>query len=95
MFLLSSRDEAFPLVVGESLIVGTPAVATDCSGVDEGLDGGKYGMIVENSTEGIYHGLLSVLNHPEILEHYRKAIPEAHAAISFEKALSDFENILV
>lgn len=95
MFLLSSRDEAFPLVVGESLVVGTPVIATDCSGVDEWLDGGKYGMIIENSTEGIYQGLSYVLKNPEILEHYRKSIPKAQAKISFEKALSDFENILV
>lgn len=95
VFLLSSRDEAFPLVVGESLVVGAPIIATDCSGVDEWLDGGKYGMIIENSAEGIYQGLSSVLKNPEIIESYRKAIPEAQAKISFEKALSDFENILV
>ena len=95
MFLLSSRDEAFSLVVGESLIVGTPVIATDCSGVDEWLDGGKYGMIIENSNEGIYQGLSYVLKNPENLERYRKAIPEAQAKISFEKALTDFENILV
>ena len=95
MFLLCSRDEAFPLVVGESLVVGAPVIATDCSGVDEWLDGGKYGMIIENSTEGIYQGLSSVLKKPEIIESYRKAIPEAQAKISFEKALADFENILV
>lgn len=95
MFLLSSRDESFSLAIGESLIVGTPVVATDCSGVDEWLDGGKYGMIIENSSEGIYQGLSSVLKNPEIIESYRKAIPEAQAKISFEKALADFENILV
>ena len=95
MFLLSSRDEAFSLVVGESLIIGTPVIATECSGIDEWLDGGKYGMIVENSTEGIYQGLVSVLKNPEILEHYRKVNPEVQAAISFEKSLADFENILV
>lgn len=95
MFLLSSRDEAFPLVVGESMVVGTPVVATDCSGVGEWLNFGKYGMIIENSTEGIYQGLSAVLRNPEILGQYRKNIPEAQATISFEKALADFEKILV
>ena len=95
IFLLSSRDEAFPLVVGESLVVGTPVIATDCSGVDEWLAGGKYGMIIKNSTEGIYQGLSYVLKNPEILEQYRKSSPEAQAKISFEKALTDFEKILV
>lgn len=95
MFLLSSRDESFSLVVGESLIVGTPVVATDCSGVGEWLEDGKYGMIVENFTEGIYQGLSTVLHEPEILEQYRAKIPEVQAKISFEKALAEFEQILV
>ncbi len=95
LFLLTSRDEAYPLVVGESLIVGTPVVATDCSGVGEWLDRGKYGMIVENSTDGIYQGLSDILSHPELLAQYRKAIPEVQEKISFEQALFDFEQILV
>ncbi|MBE6568744.1 MAG: glycosyltransferase [Ruminococcaceae bacterium] len=95
MFLLTSRDEAFPLVIGESLVVGTPVIATNCSGVAEWLGDGKYGIIIENSTEAIYQGLSSVLKNPEILESYRKVIPEAQAKISFENALADFESILV
>lgn len=94
-FLLSSRDEAFSLVIGESLIVGTPVVATDCCGIGEWLDGGKYGMIVENSTDGIYNGLAAVLNAPEILEQYRERIPEVQKQLSFQKALNDFEELLV
>lgn len=95
MFLLSSRDEAFPLVVGESLVVGTPAVATDCSGVDEWLESGKYGMIVDNSVDGIYQGMAAILRNPELINQYRTRIPEAQAKISFEQALADFEKILV
>lgn len=95
VFLLSSRDEAFSLVIGESLIVGTPVVATDCCGIGEWLDGGKYGMIVENSTDGIYNGLAAVLNAPEILEQYRERIPEVQKQLSFQKALNDFEELLV
>lgn len=93
-FLLSSRDEAFPLVVGESLIVGTPVIATDCCGVREWLHNGTYGMVLENSSEGIYTGLSAVLAHPELLLQYRNRIPEAQKEISFEKGLAEFESIL-
>ena len=94
-FLLSSRDESFPLVIGESLIVGTPVVATDCSGVSEWLESGKYGMIVDNSVDGIYQGMAAILRNPELINQYRTRIPEAQAKISFEQALTDFEKILV
>ncbi len=93
-FLLSSRDEAFPLVVGESLIVGTPAIATDCSGVREWLHNGAYGMVLENSTDGIYEGMMRVLSEPQVLTLYRSRIPEAQKEISFEKGLEDFEEVL-
>ena len=93
-FLLSSRDEAFPLVVGESLILGTPVLATDCSGVREWLHNGIYGMILENSAEGIFEGLKVAMENPELLKQYRSKIPEAQQEISFEKGLAEFELIL-
>ena len=93
-FFLSSRDEAFPLVVGESLVVGTPVLATDCSGVCEWLANGTYGMILENSTTGILYGMQAVLGEPAILHTYRKKIPEAQKNLSFEQGLQDFEAIL-
>lgn len=93
-FILSSRDEAFPLVVGECLIVGTPVIATDCSGVREWLDDGKYGMILDNSVEGILEGLYKTLNDPDILEEYRSRIPDAQKKISFEEGLRAFEEVL-
>ena len=94
VFLLSSRDESFSLVVGESLIVGTPVLATDCSGVREWLCDGAYGMVLENSSEGIYEGLRAVMENPELLHQYRSRIPEVRKEISFEKGLGEFEMIL-
>lgn len=89
-FLLTSRDEAFSLVVGESLIVGTPAVATDCSGVAEWLEGGR-GVITENSVDGILDGMRSVLERPELLRECRSRLSQLQ--LSFEQALSEFEDI--
>lgn len=93
-FFLSSRDEAFSLVVGESLIVGTPVIATDCSGVREWLKDGACGMILPNSTDGIINGMIQILQKPEILDQYRSRIPEVQEEISFERGLRDFEDLL-
>ncbi|MBQ7923524.1 MAG: glycosyltransferase [Clostridia bacterium] len=93
-FLLTSRDEAYPLVVGESLIVGTPPVATECSGVSEWLEDGMYGLLMQNSEEGIYQGIKHVLLNPECLVEYRNRIPNKQRKLSFEKAIADFETIL-
>ncbi|MFR5737750.1 MAG: glycosyltransferase [Coprococcus sp.] len=93
-FLLTSRDEAFPLVVGESLIVGIPVIATECCGVAEWLENGKYGMIVENSLEGIVRGMKTCLENQEIVNVYRNRISENESVLSFDKLLRDFEEIL-
>lgn len=95
LFLLCSRDESFSLVVGESLIVGTPVIATDCSGVDEWLENEKYGILVENSADGIVRGIIKILEFPEILEHYRNVISEVREKISFDNAIAEFERIVM
>jgi glycosyltransferase involved in cell wall biosynthesis len=47
VFALSSRWEALPTVLIETLACGVPIVATDCpSGPAEILEAGKYGMLV-------------------------------------------------
>ncbi|MBQ3177154.1 MAG: glycosyltransferase [Clostridia bacterium] len=94
VFLLTSRDEAFPLVVGESLIIGVPVLATDCAGISEWLEDGKYGMILENSIDGIYKGLYEILENSGIIKEYSARIIEKQNEISFEKQLKEFEIVL-
>lgn len=93
-FILPSRDESFSLVIGESLIVGTPVIATNCSGIREWLGEDCYGMVTPNSTAGIYEGILKVLEKPTVLEVYRNNIPEVQKIISFENGLQEFEAVL-
>lgn len=47
LFVLSSRTEAFPNVIGEAFVLGLPILATDCSpGVSEYLQNGRFGHLV-------------------------------------------------
>lgn len=60
-YLCTSLDEAYPLSVGEALLLGTPVMGTDCSGVREWLGTNEYGMVLPNSTDGIYAGMKAAL----------------------------------
>lgn len=73
LYVCSSHREGFSTAVTESLVVGTPVVSTDCSGAKELLgENNEYGIVVENSEEGIYQGMKTMLSDPELLAHYKK-----------------------
>ena len=61
MYLCASNFEGFSMVMMEAIIIGTPILSTRVSGADEMLDDGKYGIIVENSEEGLYNGMKNLL----------------------------------
>ncbi|HGF1449280.1 TPA: glycosyltransferase [Streptococcus suis] len=73
LFVCSSLHEGYSTAVSESLIVGTPVITTNCSGMNELLGTNQeYGKIVENSDEGLYEGLKKLLDNPSELETYKK-----------------------
>lgn len=73
LFVCSSLREGFSTSVTESLIVGTPVISTLCSGAKELLgNNNEYGLVVENSEEGIYYGLKKLLNDKYLLDNYKK-----------------------
>lgn len=66
----SSRYEGFSTVVTEALILGKCILTTDCSGMDELLDHSEYGLIVDNSTQGLYEGLKKLLSSQALRQAY-------------------------
>lgn len=75
IFVCSSFAEGFSTVVTESLILGLPVITTDCAGMRELLGESEYGLIVENSEEGLYNGIEKLILDSDLRENYRlKAI---------------------
>ena len=72
LLVCASFTEGYNLTVAEALILSVPVLSTDCSGPREILDNGRYGMLVENSEEGLYKGLKELYESPELLEEYRR-----------------------
>lgn len=82
LVVCSSRYEGFSTVVTEALILGKPVVTTPCSGMDELLGDSEYGLITEDTTEGIYAGLKRMLDDPQLLEHYAQMAQKRGEAFS-------------
>lgn len=72
LLVCASFTEGYNLTVAEALILGVPVISTVCTGPCEILDNGKYGMLVENSEEGLYTGIKKLYENPELLTEYRK-----------------------
>lgn len=73
LLVCSSYAEGFSGVVVEAIILGTPVLTTRCAGMVDilGIED-RCGVIVDNSEEGLYEGLLSLLNDSERLSRYRE-----------------------
>lgn len=72
LIVCSSRYEGFSTVVVESLILGTPVVTTDCTGMREVLGDNEYGLITENSEDGIYRGMKKMLTDSSLYLKYKE-----------------------
>lgn len=79
LLVCASYFEGYNLTVAEALILGVPVLSTDCTGPNEILDHGKYGMIVENSEEGLYNGLRQFVDSQDLLKKYKEKAMNRYA----------------
>ena len=94
VFVCSSHYEGYGLVVAESLILEKSVISTNVSGPAEILDHGKYGMVVDNSTEGIYQGMKAFLEKPDLTVEYEKRAKKRKEYFEPEKIGERIQQIL-
>ena len=68
VLLIPSVSEAAPLVIGEAAALGVPTLTTETSSAREMVEQTGYGWIVENSEDGILHGIKWLLNSLDEIE---------------------------
>lgn len=95
LYVCSSHREGFSTAVTEALVVGTPAVSTCCSGATELLgEHNEYGIVVENTEEGIYQGMKRLLSDPALLAHYKEKAKERGSFFSRTATVQAVEEML-
>jgi glycosyltransferase involved in cell wall biosynthesis len=66
IFVLASRRESFPIVIGEARSAGCAIVATSVDGVPESLDEGRAGLLVPpEDPAALAAALARLLDHPD------------------------------
>ncbi len=93
-YILSSRYEGFPTVLFEAITLKKNIIATDVSGVQEMLENGKLGLIVENSEEGIYEGMKKALTEPKFFEQYQENLKDYKMPFNLENSVNKIMEVI-
>ena len=95
LFVCSSRAEGFSLVIAEALVLGIPVISTNCSGPNELLDYGKFGMLVENDEEELYKGIYSLMNSKEQYNVLKYKSAERSRWFDYDSVIKQIEKIIL
>ena len=72
-FISSSLGESYGLAVQEALILNVPVMVTTCPAFEECVSASE-GILVENTTEGLYNGLHKILSNHDLNKKYKDGI---------------------
>ena len=97
LFLLSSKKEGLPLVLGKALAHGIPYIATDVGGNKETVSHGQIGLLVTpGSSEQLAEAIEHLLAHPE--ERCRmgiKALRRVHEQFNIKDSMRQLNRVLL
>ena len=92
--LCVSERESFSLSLLESMALKTPVITTDCGGPSDIVDGGRYGLLVKNSGEGVYEGMKVVLDDPSLSVKYSEDLDKAVSRFDYNGWLDSVDRLL-
>ena len=96
LYVCSSLREGFSTAVTEALVLGVPVVTTECSGMKELLgEHNEYGIVTENSEDGLYEGLKAMLSNSQLRTSYKEKAKERGKRFSREKTVQAVEEVLL
>lgn len=93
-YILSSRYEGFPTVLFEAMTLKKNIIATDVSGVKEMLNNGEFGLITENSEDGIYQGMKQALTNPASFTTYQDKLKNYEMPFNLKNSVKGITDII-
>lgn len=94
LYVCSSFTEGYPLSMLEAIILEKPIISTDITGPREILEGGKYGILCENSQSGIEKALYEVLSSNNLIESLKLKSMHKKKILKKENNIKKIEEIL-
>jgi glycosyltransferase involved in cell wall biosynthesis len=90
----SSIAEGFPLVLCESLCLHQPIIATNCAGSRDVLQYGRFGLLVNNTEEGIYQGMKRVLVDSAFLSELKDRSRLGSGSLKYDEIMEQVHTLL-
>lgn len=67
-YICPSDNESFCIAIEEALFLSVPIIACRCPGTEEILHHGDFGLLVDNSAEGLSNGIYNFISNPVLLK---------------------------
>ena len=74
IYVQPSRYEGKAITITEAKLFNKPIVITDYNSAKDQIDHGKNGLVVENSTQGIYEGIKELMENTTIMEKFEESL---------------------
>lgn len=95
-FILPSRSESYPLIIGEAMGLGKPIISTNVGGIPEMIEDGVDGRLVNFDEEEIYQAMKEFLTNTELVKKLQMGASKAEEKFAAEPIYKEitelFEN---
>ena len=94
VFICSSYSEGYSTACTEAVMLGIPVITTKVSGAEEIIGDADAGLIVDNSTSGLYDGIKCVLQNTSIINEWKDTLKNTKSRFSIEARTQKLKNVL-
>lgn len=94
LFLLTSAAEGYPLVICEALCCGVPVISTHCTGSNEILQNGKFGLLTNHDDDDIYLNVRNLIDNSNLRNHFQKMALERAELFNLENTMSNIYTLI-
>lgn len=94
LYVCPSHAEGYSTAATEALILGVPVFTTNCGGMEEILEGGKFGKIVPDKDKDFENDLEQILRDKELYNHYKDMAQKRSPFFSKETIIKENECLI-